>query len=192
MPLDILLPLILLPLLILVGLMWYRKAINRLEPDAAPREISGWRLTSEHLRRLPSPPWRVVYEIPADRLGDIDHVAIGPAGVIAITTVMADRPNGEVSSDPTLVAATAVGRGAVDELTERAGLRCNLLAKVFWGSPQPDQPAAREITYGSVGVVGQRLDDWLANLPDDGLSAGQIDLAWTAVLTGIGRPDPLA
>jgi hypothetical protein len=69
--LEILLPLFLIPLLILGGLLWYRRAMSRLEPDTRPRQISGSRLTSEHLQRLATPPWRVVYEIGSDRLGEV-------------------------------------------------------------------------------------------------------------------------
>jgi len=190
-PLDILLPMILLPLIVFIAFLWYRRAIARLEPDTERREISSGRLTSEHLRRL-TPPWRVVYEIGADRLGGVDHVVIGPPGAIAIATVMADRPNGEISTEPNLVAAAATMRGAVDDVTERVGVHCDRLAKVFWGEPQPDQPAERELTHNSVGIVGQRLDEWLAGLPSDVLSPGEVDLAWQAVVTAIGRPDPLA
>jgi len=191
LPLDILIPLLLLPVVVFGGFVLYRRALGRLETDADRPDVSGGRLTSEHLRRLSAPQWRVVYEIGADRLSGVDHVVVGPPGVVAIATVMADRPLGEVSTDPTLIAAAATMRGAVDELAGRAGLHCDLLAKVFWGSPQPTEPAARAITHGTVGIVGQRLDEWLASLPAV-LTGAQVDLGWQTIVTGIGRPDPLA
>lgn len=192
MSLSILIPLVLLPVLVLGAYAWYRRAMNRMKPDDGERDVSGLRLTSERLRALPSPPWRVVYEIRGDSLGSVDHVVIGPAGVVAIDTVLADRPSGPISSDPNVVAAAAVSRGGVDELAQRAGLRCDVLAKVFWGTPQPDDPPANELTHASIGVEGQRLDSWLASLPAETLTPSQVDLAWQAIVTGIGRPDPLA
>ncbi len=192
MPLDILLPLILVPLVALGGFVLYRRMLGRLAPDSHRQVVSGVRLTSEHLRRLPSPPWRVVFEIGPDRLGDVDHVVIGPPGVIAITTVLAERPAGPLSTDPTLLAAGATARGAVDDLVDPIGLSCDVLAKVFWGSPQDDQPASRDLTRVTVGIVGQRLGDWLGSLPTGVLTPGQVDLAWQAIVTGIGRPDPLS
>lgn len=182
--------------LILVGLVvfwrWYRWKLADLAPDAEARPLPGARLTADRLRALASPPWRVVYEA-GGKLGDIDHVVIGPTGVIAIETMMFDRPDysDTPSVDPQLVASAAIARGTVDDVTRPFGVPCTLHAKVFWGVPQPDRPAAIAVTSGQVAVEGQRLPDWVVAQPPGSVSPAQVDQLWQALLTSIGRPDPL-
>src|SRR5688500_11721856 len=55
-------------------------------PDLRQGSDPSVRLTSNALRALSTPPWRVVHEIGVQRLGGIDHVVIGPPGVLPITT----------------------------------------------------------------------------------------------------------
>jgi hypothetical protein len=195
--LGIVIPLIVLPLVIIGVFVWYRRSIDRMRPDDA-RPVSGVRLTAEALHRLDSPPWRIVYEI-GGALGGVDHVVIGPPGVIAITTVVADRPDPErlaaSTSAAQLVAEAAVARGPVDELARPAGTSCKRSARVFWGAPDPKRPASDEIAHGNHLVEGQRIGDWLAQLdtpPEERLDPARVDLTWQAIVMGIGRPDPLA
>jgi hypothetical protein len=190
--LSIILPTIAIIVLIVGGYWWYRRAMRKMAPDETVRSVNGARLTSERLGRLPTPPWRFVFEVPGDRLGGIDHVVIGPSGVIAVTTLMLDRPPATDLPDAHQLAANAMLRAPVDDLVGRVGLACDTLAKVYFGKPQPDLPAAHEMPDGTRSVEGQRLTEWLLTLPPGPLTAAQIDLAWQAVLTGIGRPDPLA
>lgn len=192
MSLSIVIPLIVLVLLIVGGLAAYRRYIASMQVDANPRQVNGARLTSERLQQLPSPPWRVVLEIGEDRLGGVDQVIIGPSGIIAVSTLMIDRPTQAGTPDPHQLAMAAMMRGPVDELAARSGLSCKTLAKVYWGSQRPEQPAALDVGLGTAAIEGQRLTDWLQTLPPGPLTPAQIDLAWQAILTGIGRPDPLA
>ena len=190
-------PSVLIPFLLLLGALvgfyvWYRNKIKDLEIGDDDRTIPGARLTAERLRGLSSPPWRVVFEIGAKHLGPIDHVVIGPAGVMAIETLTVDRPIGDLSvPEAQLIANAAIARGGVDDLTARVGLGCKTLVRVYWGSPQPEQPAGIELVAGLIAVEGQRLDEWLVALPPGSMQAAQVDLAWQTVATGIGRPDPL-
>jgi hypothetical protein len=192
--LGIVIPLIVLPLVIVAVFVWYRRSIDRMRVDDV-KPVSGVRLTAEALHRLESPPWRVVYEI-GGALGGVDHVVIGPPGVVAITTVVADRPDParltSTTGEAQLVAEAAVARGPVDELARPAGTGCQLSARVFWGAPDPARPASDEIVHGNQLVEGQRIDQWLGALGDDALTPAQVDLAWRAIVMGIGRPDPLA
>ena len=86
---GIILPLVVLALILIGVFVWYRRSIAEMKPSEA-RPISGLRLTAEALHRVPSPPWRVAYEV-AIALGDVDHVIVGPPGVIVIRTVIADQ-----------------------------------------------------------------------------------------------------
>lgn len=183
--------------LILAGmaLVWryYRKRMSDLTTGSPDRPLQGSRLTAERLRGLSNPPWRVVHYI-GDQLGAIDHVVIGPGGVIAIQTILSDRPDlsGGSSTDPERIAAAAIARGAVDDITRPLGVPCNLEARVYWGVAQPDLPASLGITHGQVAVEGQRLEQWLIGLPPGTLGSTHVDQLWQAVVMGIGRPDPLA
>jgi hypothetical protein len=195
--LGIVVPLVVLAVLLIGAYVWYRRSMTALKPDE-PKPVSGVRLTAETLHRLDSPRWRIVYEI-GSALGGVDHVAIGPPGIIAITTILADRPTVErlvaAADDAQLTAEAAVERGPVDELARPAGVACRLSARVYWGSPDPDRPAFEEVAHGNHLVEGQRLTDWLTALDDPAaappISRAQIDLAWQAIVMGIGRPDPL-
>jgi hypothetical protein len=195
--LGIVIPLVVLPIVIVGAFVWYRRSIARLKPEDA-KPISGARLTAEALHRLHSPPWRVVYEI-GGALGGVDHVVVGPPGVVAITTVVANRPVPETLIEATgearLMSEAAVARGPVDELVRPAGADCRLTARVFWGTPDPSRPEHDEVAHGSQLVEGQRIEQWLASISDltteHELDQAQVDLAWQAIVMGIGRPNPL-
>jgi len=192
---GIIVPLIIIPIAVITAYLWYRRKMIAMQLDTGARDVPGPRLTSETLRRLPNPPWRVVYEIRPDQLEGADHVVIGPCGITAITTVVANRSKADVPRVSALVAATSLVRAAVDEHSEPVGARCDRVVKVYWGTPQPDDPPAREGVNGAIDVEGQRLEAWLCSLPPGPppgpLSAGQVDAAWRALVIGIGRPDPL-
>jgi len=189
---SILIPLIAMTAALVLFYVWYQRKLADMKPDADSRSLPGARLTAERLRLLASPPWRVVYEINDRHLGAVDHVVIGPTGAIAIETLMLDRPTVvKDHGDAQLIATAAIERGDVDDLTRTVGVPCSVLAKVYWGAPQPDLPAALEVTTGLVAVDGHRLVDWLIGLPPGPLSPAQVDQVWNVVTTGIDRPDPL-
>jgi len=194
---GIIVPLIILPILLVGGFLWYRRSIADMRPDQA-KPVSGIRLTAEALHRAPAPPWRVVYEV-GGALGDVDHVIIGPPGVVAITTVVADRPDPvqlrNARSDAILVSEAAVARGPLDELLRAAAASCDRWARVHWGTPDRGRAAAEDLVHGSVLVEGQRIDEWLASMVADAaepLDAARVDVIWRTVVIGIGRPDPLS
>ena len=195
MSIGIIVPLIVLPILLIGAFFWYRRSIADMGPGEA-KPVSGVRLTAEALHRAPVPPWRVVYEV-GGALGDVDHVIIGPPGVVAITTVVSDRPLPSqllnALGDAVLVSEAAIARGPLDELLRAAAASCDSWARVHWGTPDPARPPADDLVHGSVLVEGQRIDEWLASMADAAapLDAARIDAIWRTVVIGIGRPDPL-
>ena len=196
MDLGIVIPLVLLPILLIGAYVWYRRSVAALAPDEA-KPVSGVRLTAEALHRHGGAPWRVVYEV-GGALGGVDHVVIGPPGIIAVTTLVADRPTPshllDTVGESRLVSDAAVARGPVDEIARPSGVGCRLSARVFWGSPDANRPAFDELVHGSHLVEGQRVDEWLdalARSAPEPLQAAAVDRAWRTVVTGIGRPDPL-
>ena len=195
MSVGIIVPLIILPILLVGVYVWYRRSVADMRPDQ-PKAVSGLRLTAEALHRAPAPPWRVVHEV-GGALGNVDHVIVGPPGVIAITTVVADRPDPaqlrNASSDAILLSEAAIARGPLDELLRAAAASCDRWARVHWGTPDPGRPAADELAHGNVLVEGQRIDEWLAAMGAGAaapLDAARIDATWRTVVIGIGRPDP--
>jgi hypothetical protein len=192
---GIIVPLIVIPIAVIAAFLWYRRKMNAMRLDTEARDVPGVRLTSETLRRLPNPPWRVVYEIRPDQLEGADHIVIGSCGIIAMTTVVANRSNADAPRVSTLVASTSLVRAAVDEHSGTVGARCDRVVKVYWGTPQPEDPPAREGVNGAIDVEGQRLEAWLLSLPPGPppgpLTSPQVDAAWRALVIGIGRPDPL-
>lgn len=195
MGLRIVIPLVVLPVVIIGAFLWYRRSIVAMTPTD-PKPLSGARLTSEELHRASSPPWRTVYEI-AGALGNIDHVIVGPPGAIAITTLVADRPEPaellSARTDAQLVSEAAIARGPIDELLRAIGSSCSRSATVYWGRPT-QRPAADDLVHGSQLVEGQRLHEWLTALIDQTtspLDQSRIDTVWRTIVMGIGRPDPL-
>ncbi len=196
MSFGIIVPLIVLPIVIIGAFAWYRRSMANLRPDEA-KPVSGLRLTAEALHRAPAPPGRVVYES-GGALGDVDPVLVGPGGVTAVTTVVADRPDPDqlrsARSEAILVSEAAIARGPLDELLRAADASCDRWARVYWGTPDPQRPPVDDLVHASVLVEGQRIDAWLASLAGPAstqLDAGRIDTIWRTIVVGIGRPDPL-
>lgn len=194
MTVGILIPLILIPLVLAAVFVWYRRKISAMQPDERDLSVSGSRLTSECLQRLPHPPWRIVIEIAPGVLEGVDHVAIGPAGVVPLLTRVTDRPDVAVDRDPMTVVSTSLARGAVNDALVDAGASSLPPARVYWGAPHSDEPAGRPNSDGVIDVEGQRLGSWLEGLPEPPtgpMSPARIDACWRSVLVAIGRPDPL-
>jgi hypothetical protein len=194
--LGIIIPLILLPIAIIGAFVWYRRSMADLRPDEA-KPVSGLRLTAEALHRAPTPPWRVVHEI-GGALGEIDHVVVGPSGVTAITTIVADRPDPDqlrsTRGEAALVSEAAITRGPLDELLRAVTASCDRWARIYWGAPDARRPVAEPLVHASVLVEGQHIQEWLTALNaqvSDPLDPDRVDLIWRTIVTGIGRPDPL-
>ena len=192
---GIVIPVVVLVVAVPAGLLWAKRRFT--VTDTAGDDVvaaSGARITSNALRDLPSPPWRVVYEIAPDKLGAIEHVVIGPAGVFAVRTSMEPLP-AQLDREPTAqeLAAPAIARGELDDALRRCGLSSDRLVVVHWGKQGNDDAPdlAVEPRPGEIAVDGRRLGQWAAGLTDRRLAASQVDLAWQTVTTAIGRPDPL-
>jgi hypothetical protein len=194
---GIIIPVLLVAIVVPVAFVWARRRFKEQtniggELPTAP----AVRLTSNALRGLESPPWRVVYEIAPDRMNGVEHVIIGPAGVYAIETSMDPLPQPIADADPHAVAAAAIVRGGLDDALGRYAMASDRLVRVHWGANAAGTPASVEWMPGVTAVDGRRVAEWAAAATTgrDGppLSPLQVDLAWQTVVTAIGRPDPLA
>jgi hypothetical protein len=178
---------------VVVPVLWWmlhRRMRSSAAGSAASEPVvaSGRRITSDALRALPSPPWRVVPEIADRALGGIEHVLIGPGGIFAIVTSLSPRsPNGAADGRAAATAASAVARLPLDDLLAGCRLTSTAHVTVHWGAH--GEPGWCETAHAALAVAGDRLDVWVASLPDR-LTAPEVTAAWRAVTTGIGRPDP--
>jgi hypothetical protein len=191
---GIIVPIVAVVVVVVAGFIAFRRYLNSIKPEAESSVPSGARLTAAALHRLPSPPWRIVYEVASDSLGGIDHVLIGPAGIFAITTELSTMPSPSTEQPSAETAAKgAIARGDLDDLLRRCAMESTGHVTVHWGRVEFDMADAVvvDVAHASIAVSGHRIDDWLASLRATDLSSAQADLAWQTVVTGIGRPDPL-
>lgn len=176
-----------------------RRAFKAVADDRAPdpatevaAQRAAVRLTSGALRSLPAPPWRVVYEVAAERLTGAEHVLIGPPGAFAVTTTIDPLPPAPSdTSEPIAVARAAMTRGGLDDTLTPVRLASRELLVVHWGGAAAGAPPAVPGVHGVTHLDGRRLAEWAAALPPGELATAQIDQAWQAVTLAIGRPDPL-
>src|SRR5262249_59930947 len=98
---GIIIPVLLVAVVVPVVLVWAHRRFKEPASVAGDRASApAARLTSNALRALESPPWRVVYEIAPERMSGVEHVLIGPGGVFALTTSMDPMPTQIADSDP--------------------------------------------------------------------------------------------
>jgi hypothetical protein len=190
----IIIPVIILVVVVPVAFKWARETFKSSSGglDDGMVQAPGSRLTSAALRELSVPTWRVVYEVAEGKLGEVEHVLIGPPGVFAIQTSMdelTERPAEE--PDAHAIAEAAIARSDLDDALGRCAMASDRLVRVHWGATADGAPAAVDVFPGLTSVGGRSLGEWANGLPG-ALSAAQVDLAWQTVTTAIGRPDPLA
>lgn len=193
MGLSIIIPVIVIAIIVPFGFMWAKKTLKESEhgtDDAIA--ASSLRLTSNTLRELPAPPWRVVYEIADVKLGGVEHVLIGPPGVYALQTSMEPLPPPpDAPADAHEIGASAIARGGLDDALRRCALSSDWLVHVHWGPDGHAADGAIELGPGHLAVDGRSLIAWATSLEPNELTPAQVDLAWQTVTTEIGRPDPL-
>ena len=193
---GIIIPVLLVAVVVPLAFVWARRRFKEQTSIGGERSTApAIRLTSNALRGLESPPWRVVYEIAPDRMNGVEHVVVGPAGVYPIETSMDPLPAPIADADPHAVAAAAITRGGLDDALRRCAMVSDRLVRVHWGANPAGAPASVEVMPGVTAVDGRRIAEWAASATAgrDGprLSPAQVDLAWQTVVTAIGRPDPL-
>lgn len=189
---NIIIPVVIIAVIVPAVTLWAKHRFHdSVESDDEMPPAPSDRLTSNTLRELESPPYRVVYEVGSDRLGGIGHVLIGPLGIFAMRTTMdplPKPPSGE--PDAREISQAAVARAELDDALQRCAMSSDRLVSVHWG-PNESSEIAVELSPGHTAVDGRSLNDWIAGRAADVLTPAQVDLAWQSVVTAIGRPDPL-
>ena len=139
--------------------------------------------TADELAAL-GPAWRVEHDVPfPDRtyIVDVDHVAIGPHGVLAVETrwTSHELDLGARCLAPEL--ANAIGRaqasaGRVSGLIRRVNVWVDVIPVVGYCGPHvipPTEPV--RVVDGVRVVAGKQGDDWRPRLSETRLDVGEID-----------------
>lgn len=194
MGLGIIIPLVVVAVVVPGAILWAKKTFrdnvggDHQDASVPPSD----RLTSQALRELDSPPWRVVYEVAPGKLGGIGHVLIGPPGVFALRTTMDPLPHApSADADAPSIARAAIARGGLDDALRRCAMSSDRLVMVHWGANDSAEITVQTMP-GVTAVDGRSLAVWAATAGAERLTPSQVDLAWQTVVTAIGRPDPLA
>lgn len=151
------------------ALAYFILALDGAEGARMGAEAERW--SSSALRRLGRSRWRVVDSVPFE-MGDVDHVAIGPDGVIAVETKYTSSPS-EVR-DPELrgplgrpVDQAKLGARRIGLLLRSEGLDVRVApALAVWG-PGSERLVTDSID-GVVLLVGREATTWHDQLPGTG------------------------
>jgi hypothetical protein len=145
--------------------------------------------TAQELRRLRKIDWQIVNGLRLRPKADIDHVIIGPGGVLVIETkYSSDGWNSTYANNQVAAAVDQVTvnqkhiRGVLSRDVPRELIRPVV---VLWGgSTDSDETTVED----EVAIVpGSCLRSWLLSLNDEGLSDNTIDAAWKTVADHIRR-----
>ncbi len=154
----------------------------------------GEQWTARELRRLRKRGWRLVNHVLLKH-DDIDHVVVGPGGVVTVETKWSARPWLVEPMDGRIRDAAGKARSDARSLTHWQDLKRldvgEVRAAVFlWGEGSRDLPPFADHD-GVTIVAGPKAAQWLETLGAGVLSNDQVDAAWRALDAQCGKRDPL-
>lgn len=155
--------------------------------EASRLEMGGFaeQFTEDELRKLRRAGWHVTSNIPFENC-DVDHVAIGPAGVVVLETKWT---SGALFSQRDQL--TGHGRAALSQVERNTERIRRVLEQegytkgvdgcmvVVWGKKVPGCPFRVPGRRGSM-IDGKHLGDFLVSKPTR-LSPSDVDQAWAAL-----------
>lgn len=151
----------------------------------APRMMGAWAesWTAQELRLLTRREWKVIHGARAG-YGDIDHIAIGPSGIVVLETKWRNDAWDDADGDGRIARASrqlATNARRVRELTKHVAPGAAVYQAVVLWSPEPFQlPASPPRPGQPATVAGTELKTWLDRLDaDQVLPHDQVTAAWT-------------
>ncbi len=151
----------------------------------------GEKWTTQQLRSLVrTREWRLINRLHLKRYSDVDHVLIGPPGVIVIETKGGATDWMETSQQSRIDAAVEQVRR--NEIPVRGLVRAKQTGTpthavvVLWPSYEEFET---RVVNGVTVLSGHRLSEWVADLPAGGLDAEQVVDAWSALADTVERRD---
>lgn len=149
----------------------------------------GEKWTAQQLRRfVRSKEWRLINRLHLKRHSDVDHVLIGPPGVIVIETKGGATDWMEASQQSRIDAA--VGQVRRNEIPVRGLVRARQTGTpmyavvVLWPSYEDFKT---QVVNDVTVLSGHRLSEWVADLPTGGLSPEGVADAWSALADTVER-----
>jgi hypothetical protein len=173
-------------LVAIVGTLWSRVVqVTGTASIMMGDEAEQW--SAAELRKLQRRGWRVVNGV-CLRQWDIDHVLVGPGGVIAVETKWSASPWTDADGGRRIAAATARVQRSAKDLRLWADLRkigVDSVSSVvlLWGAGAQDIEPTVEVALGGTTAVlaGLHMEDWRRSLPVGVLDHAQIADAWAAL-----------
>ncbi len=153
----------------------------------------GEQWTADDLRSLRPHGWKIVNQLALRPGWDVDHVAIGPDGVLVVETKWRSSgwDNSEAAADISRAVRQVKGNANDVGLVLRSAIAGAPVRPVLvlW-SPQPGEPGndVREVD-GCVVLRGRALGSWLALLHHEVLDRAQVAEAYRRLATHIRRRD---
>ena len=153
----------------------------------------GEQWSARVLRKLRRDGWFVVNHV-ALKTRDIDHVLVGPGGVIAVETKWTASDWVFEPLDPRIAAAADQARENAHDLTwwhelRSLGTGAAQSAVFLWGAGARDLPSGFDVG-GTAVVSGFTASTWRSQLGHDLLTAEQIEAAWHALDAHCRKRDP--
>jgi hypothetical protein len=143
--------------------------------------------TTEALRPLVRRGWWTIANATLGRYGDIDHLAIGPAGIVLIESTTARDMSGSADVD----AAVRQVQHNVREVASvlRASIHGAPIQPVVavWGASVALEPTTRD--DGILVIAGQHLDAWIETLTGDALTDDEVEHVHALLLALVTQRD---
>jgi hypothetical protein len=127
--------------------------------------------TATELDALSANGWRVIDRVAADGRV-VDHVAVGPAGVLTVRTAVATTPwslgpDRIQGADRDPIAEMQNINDAVKQLLAKQGVEVPVVPTLLlWGNGAPDQPDGQEVVDGVAVLIGKQAEMWRLDLQD--------------------------
>lgn len=158
----------------IAGAGWWTREMSQLLGAGAERQrkgAEGEELTDRALRPLRWRGWRVVHDIEFPGEGNVDHLLIGPRGIVAIDSKYTTerlwvtpkaiggshrRHIGDAGRATSLARRALAGVGHPDVQVESA--------LMFWGPGAPEVEGGHAVIQGTLVVEGRRVRLWRRSL----------------------------
>ncbi len=145
--------------------------------------------TTNELKRLQRRGWEVMSHLVLRRW-DIDHVAVGPGGLLVVQTKWR---SGAVDLQELKEEASKLGKDAEDVrgmIRARLGAAPTTVALVVWGPGAWHDEAFGGGRVDGVNVLrGSKLEELLSRLEDRGVSAADVNSSWQTLQKHVEKRD---
>jgi Nuclease-related domain len=156
-----------------------------LASGTAPRMMGDWgeQFTARELRKLSRRGWMLINHVCLRPHGDIDHVVVGPAGVLVVETKWSGDPwvLDTEANERVRHAVEYVARDARDiwgMFPNHVGASAVKAIVVLWGGSNPHAETLREID-GVTVMRGHELQRWLLSATTEQvLTDSQVEHVW--------------